>query len=296
MLKITVSHGPEQASVSDPNVDLASYVYRDASNTGLAGAGLTETDLTTYTDTTVIQNNGPLVIENKIINDDIRFNTAGSVTLRKCKLNGHIDATVTGASVTAEDCYIDAGTYSNAAVNSFALTMRRCHITGGEASIFVGSGSLVEDCYTHGQYVPAIGDIHTGAVSCFGTDSAIIRRTTIFNDSENNVDGGGPTGDFQIFGDDRANNNILVEYCYLPATAGGYACSLGYNPGKPYGDNPTRIVFRHNIFGRGSNGKGGEFGTVTSFLADAGDGSTGVGNQYYDNIWQDSGQPVPVNA
>jgi hypothetical protein len=100
----------------------------------------------------------------------------------------------------------------------------------------------------------------------------------------------GPTGDFQIFGDFGPNNNILVEYNYLPATDGGYSCTLGFNPGKPFGDNPTYIVFRHNIFGRGSNGKGGAFGTVTSF------DESGEGNQYYDNIWQDTGTPVPANA
>jgi len=297
-----LQRGVTKSVSSDPGggdtpVDLATYVYRDATNTGLAGVGLTEADLTTYTGPNlVIQNNGPFVVENKIINQDIRFNTAGSVTLRKCKVNGHVDGSTSGAKVYLEDCYIDSGSYGNACVSLSTGWVKRCHITGGEASIFFGDGSLVEDNYTHGQYVGPTGDVHTGAITTFGADGAIVRRNTIWNSSSNNADGGGPTGDFQIFGDFGPNNNILVEYNYLPATDGGYSCTLGYNPGKPYGDNPTNIVFRHNIFTRGSNGKGGVFGTVTSFLNDAGNGTTGVGNLYYDNVWKDTGASVPANA
>ena len=283
----------------DTPVDLATYVYLDATNTGLAGVGLTEDDLTVYSGPTlVVQDNGPFVVENAIINQDVRFNTTGSVTLRKCKLNGHIDASVSGATIIIEDCDIDAGTYSNAAISmggSVNSRVSRCHIQGGEAAVFVGDNSVVEDCYVHGQYVAPGEATHTGGITAFGADGAIIRHCTILNDSIDNDAGGGPTADFEIFGDFAPNNNILTEYCYIPATAGGYAVSLGYNPSKPYGTNPTNIVFRHNIFGRGTNGKGGAFGTVTSWLDDAGDGVTGVGNLYYDNIWQDTGDPVPAN-
>lgn len=280
----------------DPNVNLATYVYRDASNTGLAGIGVSEVSLPVYDGPTlVIQDNGPFVVEDQVINQDVRFNTAGSVTLRRCKLNGRLDASVPGASVLMEDVTVDAGSSGLSAVNVFGGTLRRCDVAGGAASIFVGPDSLVEDCYTHGQYVGPTADTHTGAVSCFGTTNAVIRRTTIWNSSVDNASGGGPTGDFQIFGDTDFNSHITVEYCWLPATDGGYSCALGYDPGKPYGANPTYIVFRHNIFGRGANGKGGSFGTTTDWLPDSGDGVHGVGNQYYDNIWQDTGEPVPAN-
>jgi hypothetical protein len=295
-MPISIQAWGRPAIPADPNVDLATYVYRDATNTGLAGIGLAEADLTQYDGPTlVVQDSGPFVVEDKIINQEIRFNTGGAVTLRRCKLNGRLDASVPGATVVLEDCTIDAGTTNLLAVNAFGLTMRRCDVSGGAASIAFGPDSLVEDCYTHGQYVAPDLDTHTGAISTFGAQHAIVRRCTINNDSVDNAVGGGPTGDFQIFGDTAVNTDILVEYCYLAATDGGYSCALGYDPGKNFGANPTYIVFRHNIFGRGSNGKGGSFGTTTDWLPDAGDGVTGVGNRYYDNIWQDTGEPVPAN-
>jgi hypothetical protein len=230
-----------------------------------------------------------------VINSDIRIYDYARVIVRRCKINGHVDCDSETASFIAEDCDIDAGPYLAAGTGFRNLTFRRCNISGGVTSVNAAHNVLVEDCYTHGQYVDPNGDTHTGAISCFGGSNITIRGTTIYNDSVDNAFGGGPSGSLNFYGDVDYISNVLVEYCYIPNQAGGFAASLGYNPGgKPYGDNVTNMTIRHNIFGKGPNGMGGVFGTVTSWLDDQHDGVNGAGNLYYDNIWQDgSGAVVP---
>jgi hypothetical protein len=281
---------------NDSAVNLNTYVYRNATNTGLAGVKLAATDLNPITVNAAYRDTQYAVYTECNISGDIRLANDAHVTLIRCKVSGHIDCDGT-TSFTAIDCDIDAGTWTNAAIGFNNLTLTRCNISGGITSANVTRNNLIEDCYCHGQYVDPVGSTHTGAISCFGNGgNLIVRRTTIWNDSVDNSFGGGPSGNFQLYGDNGPIDNVLVEYCYLPATAGGFSTSLGLNPGKPGGDNPTHIVFRHNIFGKNPNGKGGAFGTVTSWLDDAGNGTTGVGNQFYDNVWQDGSGTITPNV
>jgi len=284
---------------SDPDADvnLGTYVYKDATNTGLARLGLTEADLTVYTGPGGFAGTQTVVFEDQIINDDIRIYDSANVILRRCKLNGHVDCDSATASFLAEDCDLNAGMWNNANIGFRNITVRRCNISGGITSVSGNQNTLVEDCFCHGLWVQPGSDAHTGTITNFGGSNLVVRRTTIQNDSVDNGTGGGPTGCFQLIADFAPISDILVEYCWLPATEGGYTASLGYNPGKPHGGNPTGIVFRHNIFGRRpENGKGGVFGTVTSWLPDAGDGVIGTGNLYYDNLWRDTGDPVAPNT
>lgn len=298
-MPLMVYDGMQWLGVSSGNsmlVDLDTYVYRDETNTGLAGVGLTEADLEPITVINGFTGTQVVVYTEKNITGDIRLFQNSQVTLIRCKVNGRIDCDGT-PSVTAIDCDIDAGTWTNAATGFDNLTLTRCNISGGITSVNGTNNTLVEDCYCHGQYVEPTSDTHTGAIACFGNGgNMVVRGTTIWNDSVDNGFGGGPSGNFQLYGDNGPIDNVRVEYCYLPATAGGYSASLGLNPGKPGGDNPTHIVFRHNIFGKGPNGKGGSFGTVTSWLPDAGDGTIGVGNVFFDNIWQDGSGVITPNV
>lgn len=280
---------------NDDPVDLDTYVYRDATNTGLAGVGLDVSDLTPLSINQGFQNSETVVFTEKHITGDIRLYGTSSVTLIRCKLNGYVDCDLT-PNFTAIDCDIDAGSWLNAAIGFNNLKLTRCNISGGITSVNGTDNTLVEDCYCHGLYVEPMGQTHTGTITCFGGGNMTVRRTTILNDSVDNGFGGGPSGNFQLYGDNKVIDNILVEYCYLPFTEGGYSASLGHNPGKPFGENPTHIVFKHNIFSKGPNGKGGQFGTVTSFLPDAGNTVIGVGNQFYDNIWQDGSGAVAPNV
>jgi hypothetical protein len=264
--------------------------FPDASNTGLAGVGMTEADLTLYVGPGGYDQGGPYLLEDQLINDDIRLYASVQMVIRRCKINGHVDVDSVNASLLMEDCHIDATTWSNAAVGFQNLTIRRCDIEGGITAVNASLNSIVEDSYLHGQYIPPSGDAHAGGFLCSGGGGIELTHNTIVCDVVDNGDGGGPSNNLNLFGDLAELDGILIDGNYFPVTAGGYSVSLGHNPGKPFGDTPSNIVFTNNVLARDPDtGKGGVFGTVTSFLA-------GSGNVYSGNVWADDGTPVPVNA
>lgn len=263
--------------------------FPDATNTGLAGVGLTEGELTLYSGPGGYDGDDVILLENERIQTDIRIYENVQLTMRRCKVEGRVDADSDTATVLMEDCHVDAGQWTNSAVGFKNLTIRRCDIEGGITAVNSSINGIVEDSFLHGQYIPPTGDAHAGGFLCSGGGNIQIRRCTIHCDVFDNGDGGGPSNNLNLFGDFGPLDNILVDSCYFPVTAGGYSVSLGHNPGKPFGDNPSNIVFTNNVLARGPNGKGGSFGTVTSFLV-------GNGNVYSGNVWADDGTAVPVNA
>src|SRR5688572_20608440 len=80
---------------NDDPVDLATYVYRDASNTGLAGVGLTTSDLTPLSINQGFQNSETVVFTERNITGDLRLYGTSSVTLIRCKLSGYVDCDLT---------------------------------------------------------------------------------------------------------------------------------------------------------------------------------------------------------
>lgn len=264
--------------------------FPNALNTGLAGIGMTEDDLTLYEGPGGYDGDDVVVLEDMLINTDIRIYENVQLTIRRCKLNAHVDADSVTATALIEDSHIDAGTWTNAAVGFRNLTIRRCDIEGGITAVNASLDTVVEDSYLHGQYIPPTGDAHAGGFLCSGGTGIELTHCTIVCDVLDNGDGGGPSANLNLYGDFDHLSNITVDQCFFPATAGGYSVSLGHNPGKPFGSDPTNIVFTNNVLARNPDtGKGGAFGTVTSFLA-------ANGNVYSNNTWADDGSPVPVNA
>lgn len=263
--------------------------FPDATNTGLAGVGMTESDLSLYTGPGGYDSGGPYLLEDLLINDDIRIYANVQMTIRRCKINGHVDIDSVNASLIMEDTHVDATTWSNAAVGFQNMTIRRCDIEGGITAVNASVNVIVEDSYLHGQRIPATGQAHAGGFLCSGGHDITLTGNTIVCDVLDNGDGGGPSNNLNLFGDFAELSDITVIGNYFPVTAGGYSVSLGHNPSKPFGDNPSDIVFTGNTLARDPvTLKGGVFGTVTSFL-DAN------GNVYSGNVWADDGTPVPVN-
>lgn len=263
--------------------------FPSAENTGLAGVGMTEADLTPYTGPGGYDSGGPYLIEDQLIDTDIRLYASVQMTLRRCKINGHVDVDSVSASLLMEDCHVDATTWSNAAVGFQNLTIRRCDIEGGITAVNASTNVIVEDSYLHGQYIPPTGQAHAGGFLCSGGGDIAVDHCTIVCDVLDNGDGGGPSNNLNLFGDLAPLENIVINDCFFPVTAGGYSVSLGHNPSKPFGDDPTSIVFTNNVLARDPDtGKGGVFGTVTSYLA-------ANGNVYSGNVWADDGTSVPAN-
>lgn len=263
--------------------------FPDATNTGLAGVGLSESDLSLYAGPGGYSGSAVVVLEDLLINDDIRVYDSVNITLRRCKINGHIDIDSTLAALVMEDCHVDATTWPNAAVGFQNMTIRRSNIQGGITAVNASVNVLVEDSYLHGQRISPTGPDHAGGFLCSGGHDITLTHNTIVCDVLDNGFGGGPSNNLNLFGDFAPLLDITITDNYFPATAGGYSVSLGHNPGANFGDDPTNIVFTDNVLARDPiTGKGGVFGTVTSFL-DAN------GNVYADNVWADDGTPVPVN-
>lgn len=262
-------------------------------NTGLAGVGMNESDLSPYTGPGGYAGSGIYLVEDQLVADDIRVFDSVNITLRRCKITGHIDIDSAAAHLTLEDCHVSSGAWTNAAVGFQQMTILRCNIEGGITAVNASQNVTITDSYLHGQVISPTGSDHAGGFLCSGGGSIEIDHCTVWCSAQDNGFGGGPSNNLNLFGDFAELDGINVHDSYFPVTGGGYSVSLGYNPGKPHGDTPSNIVFTDNVLARnppGPGGKGGVFGTVTSFL------ESDPTNIYLNNVWADDGSPVPVNA
>lgn len=260
------------------------FQWPNASNTGYSGS------LTTYT--------GPggydhdtIILDSMFIDSiDIRALGTAQIFLTNCLVNAHLDCDSDTASITAINCEINAGSYEGPAVGFRNITLQNCNIHGGETSVNMSVNGVMDFCYLHDQFlIPDIGE-HLGGFLCSGGSNIRVSNTLISAQTPDDGTGGGESGGVQLFGDFDHLSDIQFDHCYFDWTTGGYATSLGYNPGKPFGSDPTLIVVKNSLFGRGPNGKGGVFGTVTSFL------DTDPANQFTNNTWADDGTPVIANT
>jgi hypothetical protein len=227
------------------------------------------------------------VIDGKILNCDVIVSAPG-VVIRKSKVIGTVDSDVDNASVTIEDSEIDGGESYRAVVGFRNVTIRRSDIHGGEHSVQCDDNCVVEDSWLHGQYVPPNGDWHLNAFISNGGTNMRLTHNTLSCDAKNTSNGGGCTADASIFGDFSPNSNFTFDRnLFVASTSLSYCAYGGYDPKKPYGTQVTNIVFTNNVFQRGSNGKCGYWGPVTSF------NSSLPGNVWRNNVWDDG---TPVSA
>jgi hypothetical protein len=227
----------------------------------------TDTTLTPYVGTHFFDVDA--VIEDKVIDKDLLIVVAGAeLTIRRCEILSAVDVSG-GALLLMEDVKVIAGNVSNPAVGYDNFTLRRCDISGGQHSIMGGTNVLVEDCYTHDQYNDPIVEgthaYHNNAFISNGGAHVILRRNSLDCSTPVLPNGGGPTGVASIFGDFGPLEDYLFEENLFKFTTGSYTVSCGWNPGKPFGDDPTEIVFQDNWFERGSSGRGGVYGPATSY-------------------------------
>lgn len=270
-------------------------VFPTVETTGLVGVGLTEGDLTEYVGTPSF-GSGTVLIENKIINGDPRIFGTAQVTIRRCKINGHVDADSATATLLIEDTVIDSSTWTNATAGFQNVTYRRCDVRGGATGINASLNSVVEDSIMHEGYLPETGDIHMGGFLCSGGHNILVNNCTIICNNPLNVDGGGPSGTAQIYGDFAELYDITFDHCFFAATTGSYVTSFGYNPGWPesgklYGDTTHDITVKNCVYERGLGGiyKGGTVATVTSWPA------LDPGSVWFNNTWDDD-TPIDSDA
>jgi hypothetical protein len=190
------------------------------------------------------------------------------------------------ASVVVEDTDVDAGEWVGAAVAHGSMTLRRVDVRGGQHSVQCEQRCLVEDSWLHEQSLPPDEPRHLNAFISNGGSDMVVRHNVLSCDEPVNDVDGGCTADLSLFGDFGPLSDVTIEDNLFRATTGGYCGSFGYNPGKEFGEDATRIVVRGNVFERGPHGRCGVYGAVTSFWVE------GAGNVWEGNTWDD-GRPVP---
>jgi len=252
--------------------------FPDASNTGWTGT------LSPYT--------GPCTIQTAnyaIRNADVKAKCSAllvqttGVTIDNSRLP-RVESTYGDgkSSVSISNSNVEAGNWSDGAVWGYNITLSHSEVTGGQHSVHANDNVTVTDSWLHGQYNPAGQGYHTNAFITNGGSNMVVRHNTLHCDSILNSTDGGCTADVSLFGDFDPVTNVLVQNNLLKANDSSisYCAYGGYQPAKAYPVS-TNIRYLDNVFERGTNGKCGVYGPVTSFQSSA-SGNAWSGNTYQD--------------
>lgn len=214
---------------------------------------------------------------------------ASNVTIKNSKVNGvvSIDTDRPGSdqwSLTLEDSEVNAGPKNSAAVSNGNLTIRRSNIHGGQTSVQcteLSKSCTIEDSWLHGQSIPPMTtEPHLGGFLSSGGPNITLRHNRVACDASD-----GCTGDINLLPDFGPITNVLIENNLLVANDKLAYCTYGGS--RPNAFPSDNIIYKGNIFERGSNNQCGAYGPVTGFDA------TSTGNQWTANTWDDGASLVP---
>jgi hypothetical protein len=254
------------------------------------------TTLTPYTGPCAITAAGA-VIEARSISCPALLIQAPDVTIRGSSMQRVVvDTDVNRSwSLTLTDSEVDGGRTDVPAISNGNVTVVRADIRGGHNGLECqehSSWCVIRDSWIHDQWQPPSGDVHLGGllfmgsqVPCVGTDGACVEilGNTIVCDAPVNVDGGGCTGAINLLPQWGPLRGAVVVGNHLGANPGAAYCTYA-GAGMEY--PATGVVYRDNVFERGSNRTCAAYGPVTNFDASA------PGNVWEDNRYDD-GTVVP---
>jgi hypothetical protein len=259
--------------------------FPDASNTGVP----TGTELSTYAGpcTITVPN---AVIDAKTVNCDLIIRAAG-VKITRSKINGYITSgtiKTTGYSFSVTDSEIDAspnGARQVTAVGEVNFTVLRSHIHGGNRSANCWFTCSISDSYFHGQDTDNSGTWHESGIRM--GENATIVHNAIACDAPDVPPDAGCSADLTGYGDFGPVQNNRIEHNLFKETTGGFCAYGGSSKGKPYSAQATNIVFRDNVFERGTHRSDhgtficGYYGAIADFDPSR-PGNVWVGNTFDD--------------
>ncbi len=262
-------------------------VFPGPNNTGVPSG----TTLTAYTGPCTITA-ANTVIDAKTINCDIAVRAA-NVTISRSKVNGVIESgsdTSKNYSFTVTDSEIDASPNSvraATAVGEINFTVIRSHIYGGNRGAHCYNTCRITDSYFHGQDTDVTGVWHESGVR-MGQFSTI-RHNTIICDAPDVPPDAGCSASLTGYGDFTAITNNTIENNLFPPSTGGYCAYGGSSLSKPFSAGTRDIIFRNNVFMKGTSRNGcAAYGPITSFDEAA------PGNIWSNNVWDTGGQ-IPAS-
>lgn len=229
------------------------------------------------------------VIDSKDISCDLIIEAA-EVQITRSKITGLVatDENSTGFSFSISDSEVDAGNRIATGIGSVDFTATRVHVYGGNRSIHCYRDCTVEDSYVHGQFTDDTGVAHESGIRM--GQRAIIRHNTILCDAPNVPTDAGCSANLTGYGDFAPVRDNVIENNLFPYSTGGFCAYGGSSGGKEFSDDAENIVFRSNVFVRGSvDGSAGcaWWGPITDF------DPSRPGNVWEANVWDD-GSPITV--
>lgn len=226
---------------------------------------------------------------------------AKSVVIRNSFIQGHIwmDTDINPAwSLTITDSDVDGGTDTTwptlAAGNIIAL---RVNLRGGHNGLECADTSAyceLRDSWIHGQAQQQGVESHLGgflslgaAATCNGPAGRCLTlvHNTIVCDAPVAADGGGCTGGINLLPHFSALHDVLIEGNLIGANVGQSFCTYG---GAGMEHPATSIVYRNNVFQRGTNRQCAAYGPVTNF------DSAAAGNSWTGNVYDDGAAIAPA--
>jgi hypothetical protein len=209
-----------------------------------------------------------------------------------------VDATAGGsASVRLVDVRVKGGHWSDGAIWGYNIRAKRVNATGGQHTFHCADRCRVVDSWLHKQWNPRGQSFHNNAFISNGGSRMVIRHNRLHCTPRLNSTDGGCTADLSLFGDFDPIRRVTIDHnLFMPNLSSiSYCLYAGWNPGKPYGDNPTNIkvtdnVFRYGTKPNGRRGRCGVYGPVTSYKA------SGEGNVWRGNRWAGGGRVRPSGA
>jgi hypothetical protein len=255
--------------------------FPDEFNTGIAQfEGL---ELTPYTGSgtfsTTVEYDARSFLANNMSNEYIRIDNNGHFKATRSYFDCRIDCDGANRSLELEDCTVDAmGEHLGVGYNN--LTLTRCNISNALQCVNTSSNVYIDRCYIHNPFLPNTED-HINPFFNGGGELIEIRNSTFWAPQEDNVLGGGVTTNLSFFPDMGPVRKVTIDGCYFRYTGGAYGITLGWNPGKPFNDDPlnaTEISVTNCVFEKRPGGDyTGYSGTVTGW-----NGGTWTNNVYTD--------------
>lgn len=258
--------------------------FPNAANTGVP----TGTNLTAQacTGDTLVVTTDNTVLNSKTINCNVEVR-AKNVVISKSKVTGSVytpDGNL-DYSFRVEDSEITFPTIDNwgrTMVGEANFTLLRSEVTGGNRGVYCRKNCTVQDSWIHGTKV--IDAMHASAIRV--SQGAKLIHNTIHCDVPDSGEAG-CSANMTGYPDFESVKNNTVERNLFKATPGGYCAYGGATKTKPYSnaaDNATNIVFKDNVFEKGtSSGKCGWWGPITDF-DDSRPGNIWSGNKWDDGV------------
>ena len=268
------------------------------------GPNAPQSTMTAYTGPCTISTPN-VTIDSKVINCGIRLQSGASgFTIKNSYLYGAVQQASGSPSFTVQDTYMKGsqgpnGTGFDCTDCGFEgdnFTVLRTEVAGTNRAAWCKNTCLVKDNYFH-----TAGNLDPGSAAHASgmrmeQNGQIIHNTLwcsfpIDNPSNDET---GCSADLSGYPDFVAiHHNTMDGNLFMSNTndrGNGYCVYGGGTRNKPYSNDPlnaTFIVFRNNVFQRGTNGKCGVFGPNTDYVPGR------AGNVWTGNRWDDGGTVNP---